>query len=598
MKRKLLIFIFILPLFVHAQLADNFNDGDFTNNPMWSGDAAKWQVNSGQLQSNSTVVNDTFYLSTPSTLASDAQWELFVKLDFSTSGNNWVDIYLTSDNANLKGFVNGYFVRIGNTADDICLYRNDGNISVKIIDGVDGRSQPASSNNRFKIKVTRTSSNMWTLSDDNTGTGSSYFNEGTINDGTYTSSAFFGFSIKQSTASFFAKHYFDDIYVGPIVLDTILPSIFNLAVVDSLHLDVKFSEPVEQTSAELPSSYFVNNGIGNPSSASRDITDISLVHLSFASAFSGGIENTITINNVADLSSNGIQPNSSAVFYYVTDRPEPGDVVINEILFHAPIGGSEFVELYNASAKVLDLKDVFLYDGASNPLYTISATSRVFLPGDYVAVTRSIVNIQNNYTVLNPASLIQVTSMPSYTDGGDSVMIATASGQVLDKLIYSESWQLPLLTTTTGVSLERLNPYRPTQDQSNWHSAAESAGFATPGYRNSQYDVSEGNGDEISVLPEIFSPDNDGHNDVVNLNYHFENPGNVANVNVYDVRGRLIRSLVRNELIGNDGSFVWDGITDRNDKARVGMYVFYIEVYDVKGDTKNYKKTCVLASKL
>ena len=149
-----------------------------------------------------------------------------------------------------------------------------------------------------------------------------------------------------------------------------------------------------------------------------------------------------------------------------------------------------------------------------------------------------------------------------------------------------------------GVSLERLHPDRATQDQSNWHSAAESAGFATPGYKNSEYVDSKGDGSVVSVHPEIFSPDNDGHNDVVNVHYHFENPGNVASVIVYDSKGRLVRNLVNNELIGNDGSFVWDGVTNDYDKARIGMYIFYVEVFDINGNTKNYKKTCVLASKL
>ena len=84
----------------------------------------------------------------------------------------------------------------------------------------------------------------------------------------------------------------------------------------------------------------------------------------------------------------------------------------------------------------------------------------------------------------------------------------------------------------------------------------------------------------------------------MNVHYHFDHPGNVANVNVYDAKGRLIRTLINNQLIGNDGSFVWDGITNQQDKARIGMYIFYIEVFDIQGDTKNYKKTCVLASKL
>src|SRR6185436_3872400 len=163
---------------------------------------------------------------------------------------------------------------------------------------------------------------------------------------------------------------------------------------------------------------------------------------------------------------------------------------------------------------------------------------------------------------------------------------------------YYSSWHFPLLNDVDGVSLERLNPDRPTQDVTNWHSAAETVGFATPGYRNSEYSASGTTADELTVDPEIFSPDEDGHNDVVNLKYHFDMPGFVATVNIYDSKGRLIRNLVNNELLGNDGSFTWDGVTNSKDKARIGIYIFYVEVYNLDGETKQFKKSCVLASKM
>jgi hypothetical protein len=84
MKRILLFLIFLFPVFVSAQLQEDFSDGDFTANPAWSGDASSFQVLSGQLNSTNQVGNATFYLSTPSTLASGVQWEIYMKLDFST----------------------------------------------------------------------------------------------------------------------------------------------------------------------------------------------------------------------------------------------------------------------------------------------------------------------------------------------------------------------------------------------------------------------------------------------------------------------------------------------------------------------------------
>ncbi|MEX2379611.1 MAG: hypothetical protein WD530_02640, partial [Vicingaceae bacterium] len=72
-------------------------------------------------------------------------------------------------------------------------------------------------------------------------------------------------------------------------------------------------------------------------------------------------------------------------------------------------------------------------------------------------------------------------------------------------------------------------------------------------------------------------------------------PGNVGNVRIYDRNGRMIRNLVNNELLGLQGTFKWDGITEENSKARIGVYVIYFEVFNPNGDQKVYKKSAVLA---
>src|SRR4051794_17726368 len=130
--QKAIIFISIflfsfLCKHAHAQIADDFNDSNFTTNPTWTGDTDDWTVNDGgQLQSNNTTAKSTFYLSTPNSLATSAQWEFSVQLAFNTSSANYVDAFLTASATRLTDSNTvGYFVRLGNTDDDICLYRKD-----------------------------------------------------------------------------------------------------------------------------------------------------------------------------------------------------------------------------------------------------------------------------------------------------------------------------------------------------------------------------------------------------------------------------------------------------------------------------------------
>ena len=73
--------------------------------------------------------------------------------------------------------------------------------------------------------------------------------------------------------------------------------------------------------------------------------------------------------------------------------------------------------------------------------------------------------------------------------------------------------------------------------------------------------------------------------------------GFVANVIVYDAKGVLVRVLIQNELLGMSGVFSWDGINERNEKARIGIYIIFAEIFDVDGNVKSFKKTVVLAGR-
>jgi len=177
-------------------------------------------------------------------------------------------------------------------------------------------------------------------------------------------------------------------------------------------------------------------------------------------------------------------------------------------------------------------------------------------------------------------------------------VLATKGQTIIDNFHYYEGLHYPLLNSTDGVSLERISFDRPTDDATNWHSASETAGFATPAYQNSQFMNYTNEKDNITILPEIFSPDNDGYNDVLNIIFSFDVPGYMANITIYDSRGRLVCNLVKNKLLGTSGSFSWNGINENNEKASIGIYIIYLEVFDLKGKVKHYKKTAILGGKL
>jgi hypothetical protein len=129
-----------------AQFTENFSDGAFTGadrSVNWSGDVDSFMVNSDkQLQLNTSkkeVIKAQ--LRTPSSLVSNGEWTFSVKMGFNPSADNYVRMYLVSDEADLTGELNGYFVRIGGDSKDfISLHQaTKGKTNATVIKGAEKR---------------------------------------------------------------------------------------------------------------------------------------------------------------------------------------------------------------------------------------------------------------------------------------------------------------------------------------------------------------------------------------------------------------------------------------------------------------------------
>ncbi|MGI4821522.1 MAG: hypothetical protein ACRYFV_09965, partial [Janthinobacterium lividum] len=158
--------------------------------------------------------------------------------------------------------------------------------------------------------------------------------------------------------------------------------------------------------------------------------------------------------------------------------------------------------------------------------------------------------------------------------------------------------QLSLLSTEAGVALERIRANGPSA-ASNFHSAASTVNYATPGRPNSQAQDAAGNGQELTVVPELFTPDDDGQQDFTTLNYQLDQPGYVGSVTVYDALGQLTRRLLRNESLPTTGFVQWDGLDDHGRKAVIGYYILHVELFRPSGgERREYRKTVVVGARL
>jgi hypothetical protein len=322
-----------------------------------------------------------------------------------------------------------------------------------------------------------------------------------------------------------------------------------------------------------------------------------MVYLQFSSNFTDGVTYEISISAVEDVNGNIMK---DAVLKFIYYKAKVNDIVINEILFNPYVGGVDFVELYNRSIypiNMLELRIAKRDDGSLiSDVYKITDDNLLIMPQQYAVITTDTNNIQEIYNF--GGKFIELSSMPTYADDMGTVVILNESDSIIDEFSYNENMHFGLISDASGISLERVDFNYPAQDTSNWHSASEMAGFATPGLKNSQYRnldsvILSGN---ITLEPQVFSPDNDGYNDNLYIYFQFQQGGFVASVDIFDKNGRLVRNLVNDQLIGTDGFWFWDGLDNNSQKVRIGIYIIFVKVFDLDGNVEIYRVSVVVSS--
>ena len=95
---------------LNAQFQDNFNDGDFTNNPTWLGTTSDFAVNmNSQLQLDASTGGTAQLYSSVAT-ADSTVWEFYLKMVFDPSPTNRLKVYLNANNSDFTANLNGYFI--------------------------------------------------------------------------------------------------------------------------------------------------------------------------------------------------------------------------------------------------------------------------------------------------------------------------------------------------------------------------------------------------------------------------------------------------------------------------------------------------------
>ena len=386
--------------------------------------------------------------------------------------------------------------------------------------------------------------------------------------------------------------------VDAVNADAQAPQLLRAFATDSVNISLVFDEPLDSLKAATAASYNISDGIGIPQSAIAVAPTFDKVTLRLNTLLVRNKVYTITVSAVTDCKGNIIGTKNNARLG-LSALADSLDLVINEILFNPKSNGTDYVEIYNRSNKIIDLKQIYIANrnstGVISSIKQLSADNYLLFPQDFMVITEDPVIVKRDFITQNMDAFVTVASMPSFNDDEGDVIILNAQGKIIDELKYDEKWHFKLIDNREGVALERIDYNAGTQNEENWHSAATSVGYGTPTYKNSQYRLDLQVQGIITVSPEIVSPDNDGMDDFATIDYSFPSPGYVANITIFDANGRPVRYLQRNALCGIKGNFRWDGLGEKFQKIPVGIYVIFTEVFNLDGKKKKFKNTIVLA---
>jgi hypothetical protein len=373
------------------------------------------------------------------------------------------------------------------------------------------------------------------------------------------------------------------------------PVVTSVNVVDKNTIVVCFNEGLDATS--INTSMFTLSG-GVSVATFQVSTDLQCLTLTILPALDTGVIYQVSLLGIKDCSGN---PMVAAQYNAILPHlPRVKDIIINEILFNPYTGGSDWVEVYNNSNRYIDLKGFYLANNNDGNIASLRQVTTTFLlyPGTFAVICRDSNQIKNNYISAVPGRFVQLsTTIPSYTNDSSTVYLLLPDSTISDKVSYSSKWHFSIIKDVKGKSLERLDYNRASQDAGNWHTAAQSEGWATPGKENSQFFPTQLTDDMVEIFPELFSPDNDGFEDVMNIAYKLDEPGYVGNITIFDREGRVIKYLVQNQLMAVEGVYTWDGTTNSMEKARIGVYIIYFEVFNLQGVVSSVKKTCVVGGR-
>ncbi|MDA3816881.1 MAG: Ig-like domain-containing protein, partial [Prolixibacteraceae bacterium] len=369
-------------------------------------------------------------------------------------------------------------------------------------------------------------------------------------------------------------------------IDSEAPTILSKNIKSLNEIELLFSEPIDTSNI---SSIIIN-------CTQLEVTSVQIekatVSIEVSPAFTNKNRYSINISNISDECGNMADMFQLSILINI---PGTNDLLINELLFNPVPDGDDFIEFYNNSDLPVDLSSLYL--GTRDELLHLKSVARIttqkhlLQPKCYCVATTNPIHVFEQYRIPEKNAIIKADKLPPMYNNEGRVLLLNDSLEVVDEVYYQESMHSDWLYDNEGVSLERMSLMKPSIVRENWQSASSLAGFATPGYRNSQQ-IENINEKDISVEleSEVVSPNGDNHNDELVLKISGNSSGYLINLFVFDVNGLEKKRILNNDLAGSSNRITYSLLNNNGLLLLTGTYILYIEMIHTKKEKFTYKK--------
>lgn len=380
--------------------------------------------------------------------------------------------------------------------------------------------------------------------------------------------------------------------VKAILPDEIYPYISKVKIISPHEIVIHHNEKfISEFGTE---DLWVNHHIGMPVSVTQQSQTKTI--LWFEDALQTGILYELSFKNSIE-DCNGNKSFQHPILFALAETLSKEDLIFNEVLFNPYPNAVDFIEIYNRSNKVIDLKGLRIarYENANLDQVTIITDEEHLLyPKQYSILCEDSANVSKTYRS-NKNAFIEVSTLPTMADDEGSIALCFPWMEIIDTLYYNEDMHFSHIKDPEGVSLERIYQDLPETNEKVWHSASFQSGFATPGFKNSQHNPALfSKMDILSISPKIISPNNDGHNDYLSITYTLKENNATGNLIIYNQYGQFIRKISDHLSLGSNGFFRWDGDNEQGQTVLNGIYIIVFEFINESGHIVSTTKTCVV----